>query len=108
MITKGLRYMVLNNSLYLFSACCMLYGCYLMFGNRPAQGSILPDLALLGTMKVYELLVTLFACLVLRRVRVEADGGIHAERNRDVGHVQSVSDARELVGRRGGHAAMIA
>lgn len=74
MIKKALRYIVANNSCYLLSGLCLLFGCYLLIGDRPVGANLLPDLALLGTMKVYEILVTVFACLVLRRFRVEADG----------------------------------
>lgn len=76
MIKKMLRYLVKENSAYLFSGFCMLYGVYLLMGSAAgtAERSILPDLTLLGTMKVYEVLVTLFAVLVFRRLRIENDG----------------------------------
>ena len=76
MIKKMLRYLVQENSTYLFSGFCMLYGVYLLMGTAagPADRSILPDLTLLGTMKLYEVLVTLFAVLVYRRLRIENDG----------------------------------
>lgn len=62
--------------MYLFSGFCMLYAVYLLMGTStgPTELRILPDLTLLGTMKFYEVLATVFAVIVYRKLRIENDG----------------------------------
>lgn len=76
MIKKMLRYLVKESSMYLFSGFCMLYAVYLLMGTStgPTELRILPDLTLLASMKVYEILATVFAVVVYRKLRIENDG----------------------------------
>ncbi|MBI4860325.1 MAG: hypothetical protein HY815_08695, partial [Candidatus Riflebacteria bacterium] len=74
-IRKLLRFLISENSLYLFSALCLLLGCFqVMSGQAPGAASLKTDLPLLATFKFYEVLVVLSCCVVFRRLAIENDG----------------------------------
>ena len=73
---RMLRFLVKEGSLYMLSGLCLLFGVYLLMGSTTGDPmkTIVPDLTLLGSMKLYEVLVTLAACVVFRRLKLENDG----------------------------------